>query len=58
MLGEYDGRIGGRIMVVCKTCGWGIAVDFDLWVDNTGGAVCFWDRGVEKPHYPGVAVLA
>ena len=45
-------------MLTCKTCGWGITMDFDLWVDSTGGAVCFWDRGVEKPHHPRVMIAA
>jgi len=58
MLGEYDSRIGERIMVTCNACGWGITMDFDLWVDSTGGAVCFWDRGVEKPHHPRVMIAA
>jgi hypothetical protein len=58
VLGEYDSQIGERVMITCQSCGWEITTDFDLWIDSMGGAVCFWDKGVEKPHYPRVLVSA
>lgn len=40
------------MMITCKACGWEVTNDFDLWIDSMGGAVCFWDKGIEKPHEP------
>ena len=38
--------------ITCRSCGWEIVPDFDLWSDSRGGVICFWDNGVEKPHQP------
>ena len=38
--------------ITCRSCGWEIVPDFDLWSDSMGGVICFWDNGVEKPHQP------
>lgn len=37
-------------MKTCSSCGWEVRQDFGAWLDNFGGAVCFWIDGVEFAH--------